>query len=532
MRLALARRLPPCWQSALKPELASPYVSELEHFLELERRSHVVVPAEDETLAAFSSCLFEDVAVCIVGQDPYPSPSHATGLAFSVPYGTEPPLPPPLRNVYAELARDVGIPATPTHGNLYGWSRQGVLLLNSVLTARAGEPMSHGGRGWEKFTDAAVSALSTKRSGLVFMLWGQHARRKAALIDKSSHLVLSAPHPSPAAAARGFMGASHFSAANRYLRAQGRGVAIDWGAHLTAAGEQPPPPPPPLATEAVVEAEAEEAAVLPAAFEAVGEAALAAGRGAAADDRGEHVPPTPVPGAAPHQWWKQLLAVERARSSRDAPVDFLGCHTMGEPSEGGAPFRFQTLLALILSARTTDAAVAHAMQRLRTLAAVESLDGHLTASAISRIDAAFLLRALDGVTYPKRKAEHVSRVATLLVERYDGDVPADLDAVLALPGVGPKVAHLFLQHGHGLTQGIAVDTHVHRIARRLGWTRGAKTPEATRKQLEAWLPREHWREINPLLVGFGQQICSADAPACRSCRLAVERLCPQIGVEP
>ena len=108
-------------------------------------------------------------------------------------------------------------------------------------------------------------------------------------------------------------------------------------------------------------------------------------------------------------------------------------------------------------------------------------------------------------------------------------MPPDLDAVLALPGVGPKAAHLFLQSAYDLTLGISVDTHVHRIAGRLGWTRGAKTPEATRKQLEMWLPREHWQDINPLLVGFGQQVC-ADRPACRYCRLSAARLCPQIGV--
>ena len=231
----------------------------------------------------------------------------------------------------------------------------------------------------------------------------------------------------------------------------------------------------------------------------------------------------PVPGAALTSGGSSSRP-SSARSARDAPVDFLGCHTMGEPSEGGAPFRFQTLLALILSARTTDAAVAHAMQRLRTLAAGESLDGPLTASASSRIDAAFLLRALDGVTSPKRKAEHVSRVAPLRVERYDGDVPADLAASRCRGG--PQGRPPFLQQArpHGGDRGRRASAD----SRRLGWTRGADARRDA-EQLEARC-RASTGARSTRFRGLWQQVCSADAPAAgRAARRRAAR--PQIGVE-
>ena len=239
-----------------------------------------------------------------------------------------------------------------------------------------------------------------------------------------------------------------------------------------------------------------------------------------------------TPSAAPHQWWKQLRAIEWQRSARTAPVDFLGCHTLGEPADGPEAWRFQTLIALILSPRTQDATVAQAMVRLRTLAGPldEAGQGRITASAVAGLDEELILRAILGVTYSKQKAGRVLQTAQICTEEYAGDVPRDLKAVLRLPGVGPKVGHLLMQVGWGETLGIAVDTHVHRIAARLGWTRGAKNAEATRKQLEAWLPREQWQQLNPLLVGFGQQVC-AENPNCRRCRLSAERLCPQIGVQ-
>ena len=238
---------------------------------------------------------------------------------------------------------------------------------------------------------------------------------------------------------------------------------------------------------------------------------------------------------APHQWWKQLRAIEWQRSARNAPVDYLGCHTLGDRDDGPTHFRFQTLLALVLSPRTTDPRVADAMQTLRYIAASSQEEGAeeggpLSAAVIASCDVEVLSNALSGVTFGKVKAERIKQLSRTLVDEYGGDVPETMPELLALPGVGPKVGHLLLQIGWEKTEGIAVDTHVHRIARRLGWTRGAKDAEASRKQLEAWLPKEHWQSLNPLLVGFGQQVC-ADTPRCRSCRLAAERLCPQIGLE-
>jgi len=224
-----------------------------------------------------------------------------------------------------------------------------------------------------------------------------------------------------------------------------------------------------------------------------------------------------------------VQAIERQRSARNAPVDFLGCHLLGERADGAAAFRFQTLLGLMLSPRTSDAAVAQAMTRLRTLACACDDDGRMSAQAVANLDEELIERAITGVTYRTQKAARIVKAARICVDEYEGDIPRDLKAVLRLPGVGPKVGHLAMQVAWGETLGIAVDTHVHRISARLGWTRGAKNAEATRKQLESWMPREQWQDLNPLLVGFGQQVCS-DQPACRSCRLAAERLCPQIGV--
>ena len=247
------------------------------------------------------------------------------------------------------------------------------------------------------------------------------------------------------------------------------------------------------------------------------------------------VSPRPLATASPHQWWKQLKAIERQRSARNAAVDFLGCHTLGHVTDGAANHRFQTLTALVLSPRTSDVCVAHAMQRLRLLASVSQEEevliarNRLTAAAVASLDVDLLTIALRDVRYSKTKAGRLSQLARTLVDEHGGDVPREMRELLALPGVGPKVAHLYSQVGLGETRGIAVDTHVHRIAARLGWTRGARDAEASRKQLEAWLPPDRWQELSPLMVGFGQRVC-ADRPACRTCHLAAERLCPQIGL--
>ena len=531
--------LEPSWASALRPELDLTYFKRLKAFVEEERSVHTVLPPEEHTFAAFDACKFDSVSVVILGQDPYPTPGHAHGLSFSVRPDVR-PLPGSLRNIFTELNRDLGIPLS-THGYLQSWAEQGVLLLNSALSVRAGEPMSHAGQGWERMTDAAITALAARRTGLVFFLWGAHAQRKAALIDQSLHLVLRAPHPSPLSAHRGFHGCAHFSKANRYLAAAGR-TPIDWSSHLTTSRT--------TGASAALSTRMQSSGALGTVAAAApkpgppSSGAVAAARGAERDEPPKRrravvepalVAPGTAPGTAPFQWWKQWQAIERGRSGRNAPVDFVGCHLLGEREDGPAPFRVQTLVGLVLSARTPDAAIAHALHRLRVLAVPLDAEGtacgrpRFTAAALAQLDESTIQQAISGVTFPAQKAARVRSIARTLVDEYDGDVPRALRELLALPGVGPKVAHLVLQIGWGSTEGIAVDTHVHRIAARLGWTRGAKTAEATRKELEGWLPREHWQELHPLFVGFGQQVC-ADRPACHSCPLFAARVCPQIGV--
>ncbi|EOD32225.1 DNA-deoxyinosine glycosylase, partial [Emiliania huxleyi CCMP1516] len=204
--------------------MESDQLQRLRTALSAERASADVLPRPEETFAAFEACAFDDVRVVILGQDPYPTPGHAMGLAFSV----RPGVPPPgsLRNIYQELESDVGVPPAP-HGCLRAWAEQGVFLLNSVLTVRAAEAASHSSLGWEALTDAAIRALSERRTGLVFLLWGKAAQAKARLVDETSHSVLCAPHPSPLSARRGFFGCRHFSRANDHLLARGA-PPIEW----------------------------------------------------------------------------------------------------------------------------------------------------------------------------------------------------------------------------------------------------------------------------------------------------------------
>ena len=183
-----------------------------------------VYPPAGRIFAAFDACPFDKVKVVILGQDPYHEPGQANGLCFSVADGVR--MPPSLINIYKELGDDLGIPQ-PATGDLSRWASQGVLLLNSTLTVDAHRAGSHQGRGWEQFTDAAVAALSARREHLVFMLWGSYAIRKGAAIDRTRHLVLTAPHPSPLSAYRGFFGCRHFSQANAYLSAHGQ-TPVDW----------------------------------------------------------------------------------------------------------------------------------------------------------------------------------------------------------------------------------------------------------------------------------------------------------------
>lgn len=205
-------------------EFAAPYFESLAAFIRQAYSAGTVYPSAGRIFAAFDACPFDKVKVVILGQDPYHEPGQANGLCFSVNDGT--PLPPSLQNIYKEIADDTGVAPYPS-GNLRRWSDQGVLLLNSTLTVGAGQAGSHQGRGWEEFTDAVIRHLSDEREGIVFLLWGNYARRKGASIDRSKHLVFESAHPSPLSAHRGFFGNHHFSRANDYLRAHGL-TPIDW----------------------------------------------------------------------------------------------------------------------------------------------------------------------------------------------------------------------------------------------------------------------------------------------------------------
>lgn len=206
------------WYQVLEEEFKQPYFRVLREFLVAEKRSQVVYPPGNQIFSAFDHTPFDQVKVVILGQDPYHGAGQAHGLCFSVPKGVRPP--PSLMNIFKEIKNDLGLPE-PDHGDLTSWARQGVLLLNATLTVRAHAPASHQGKGWERFTDAVIRKLSADRKHLVFLLWGNPARQKGALIDTSRHLVLHSPHPSPLSAHRGFFGSHHFSATNHYLTAKG-----------------------------------------------------------------------------------------------------------------------------------------------------------------------------------------------------------------------------------------------------------------------------------------------------------------------
>lgn len=219
------------WAKRLQGEFEKQYFAELTAFVKKEYQKGKVYPAPKNIFRAFDLCPFEKVKVVILGQDPYHGERQANGLAFGVDEGTK--LPPSLQNIFKEIENDLGVPcvASAKHGNLSRWAEQGILLLNATLTVRAGSAGSHQERGWELFTDAAVRALSEGREHLVFMLWGNYAKAKgkseSAHIDRSRHLVLEAPHPSPFSAASGFFGCKHFSKANEYLAIHGA-APIDW----------------------------------------------------------------------------------------------------------------------------------------------------------------------------------------------------------------------------------------------------------------------------------------------------------------
>lgn len=212
------------WLQILKDEFQSDYFSELKRFLLQEKKQHAIYPPGAHIFAAFNQTPFRKVKVVILGQDPYHGTGQAHGLCFSVPDGVR--IPPSLINIYKEIEDDLGY-TMPTSGNLGKWARQGVLLLNATLTVRANNAGSHQNKGWEKFTDAVIKHLSSRRNNIIFLLWGNYAQAKEIIIDTSRHHVLKAPHPSPLSANRGFFGCKHFSKTNELLKKLGE-TGIDW----------------------------------------------------------------------------------------------------------------------------------------------------------------------------------------------------------------------------------------------------------------------------------------------------------------
>lgn len=213
------------WLPALKEEFGKPYYKDLYGFVKKEYSTHVVYPPADDIFNAFHFTPLSEVKVVILGQDPYHNENQAHGLSFSVPVSQK-EIPPSLQNIYKELQDDLGC-YIPNNGYLEKWARQGVLLLNTVLTVRAHAANSHQGKGWEIFTDAVINAVNAQDRPIVYLLWGTPARRKKEMLTNPKHLILEAPHPSPLSAYRGFFGCRHFSACNRFLEEHGSDP-IDW----------------------------------------------------------------------------------------------------------------------------------------------------------------------------------------------------------------------------------------------------------------------------------------------------------------
>ncbi|MCQ2286233.1 MAG: uracil-DNA glycosylase [Bacteroidales bacterium] len=212
------------WKKILWSEFNSPYFDQLKQFLIAEKSQYVVFPPGPLIFNAFNLTPFDQVKVVIIGQDPYPNEGQAEGLCFSVPEGIE--LPRSLVNIYQEIQNDLGI-MPRTSGSLTHWARQGVLLLNATLTVRAHCIGSHQNKGWEQFTDSAIRALSQQRDHIVFLLWGNYAKKKIELIDPTKHAILTAAHPSPLSANKGFFGCKHFSQTNTILKSWGK-TEINW----------------------------------------------------------------------------------------------------------------------------------------------------------------------------------------------------------------------------------------------------------------------------------------------------------------
>jgi uracil-DNA glycosylase len=224
MTLDLRELLPGDWRNRLDPLLDPLVTATLSAFVAEEYARQAVYPPRSDLFNAFRHCGYDQARVLILGQDPYHGPGQAHGLSFSVRDGVKPP--PSLRNIFKELSADLGVPSPGTSGDLTPWADQGVLLLNAVLTVRAGEPGSHAGKGWEEFTDAAITALNDKPERVVFVLWGAYARKKARLITNPAHTVIESAHPSPLSAKK-FLGSRPFSAVNKALADAGL-PEIDW----------------------------------------------------------------------------------------------------------------------------------------------------------------------------------------------------------------------------------------------------------------------------------------------------------------
>lgn len=216
--------LPKSWEHILVEELEKPYFQQLQNFLAEERETQTIFPAEKDIFSAFELTPYENVNVLLLGQDPYHNHNQAHGLCFSVKPGIKPP--PSLVNIFKELHSDLVVP-TPEHGFLVTWAKQGILMLNAVLTVRAHTPNSHKNKGWEKFTDAAIAKVNEKPDPVVFVLWGGYAKKKLKLIDTNRHIVIQSAHPSPLSARNGFFGSKPFSAINQALLQLGK-PEINW----------------------------------------------------------------------------------------------------------------------------------------------------------------------------------------------------------------------------------------------------------------------------------------------------------------
>jgi uracil-DNA glycosylase len=217
-------KLPASWRPSLAEELDKPYFRALEKFVASEQESHTVYPPAEDIFNALKFTPYKNVNVLLLGQDPYPNKDQAHGLCFSVRPGIKPPA--SLRNIYTELKDDVGF-RIPNNGYLVPWAKQGILMLNAVLTVRAGETNSHKGKGWEIFTDAIIRKINEKKDSVVFVLWGAYAQKKIELIDTRRHTIIKSAHPSPLSARNGFFGSRPFSAINKALRASGK-PEIEW----------------------------------------------------------------------------------------------------------------------------------------------------------------------------------------------------------------------------------------------------------------------------------------------------------------